>query len=135
MKKHKTHAFNKANIVIIVATEFFCYSYCSLGQVEWYSSKSSLSWWNSTLVCQTLSSSFQNKHVLCIKPVMAWNFHCSLQAEGSSQSFWQGHHLVQNHVPYNKIFVHESMRKLWKIVRSRVICEESENYTLEFKLW
>ena len=38
------HAFNKANTVIIVAKEFFYYSYCSLGQVEWYSSKLLLGW-------------------------------------------------------------------------------------------
>ena len=49
---------------------------------------------------------------LCIKSITAWNFYCSLQAKGSSQSFWQGHHLVQNHVPYNKIFVLRACTKV-----------------------
>ena len=34
VKKYITHAFNKANTVITVVMEIFCFSYCSLGQVE-----------------------------------------------------------------------------------------------------
>ena len=30
VEKYRMHAFNKVNTVIIVATEFLCYSYCSL---------------------------------------------------------------------------------------------------------
>ena len=113
VEKYKTHAFNKANTVIIVATELFCYSYCSLDHIEWYSSKSLLSWWKyTTLTCQTPSSSCQHKHVLCNKSVMAWNFYSFLQAKGSSQSFRQGYHLVRNHMPYNKIFVLRAYTKV-----------------------
>ena len=109
VEKYKTHAFNKANAVMTVTTEFFCYSHCSLGQVEWCSSKVLLnSWKEAPLARQTLSSSSQNKHVLCIKSVMAWNFYHSLYAEGLSQCFCQGHHLLWSHVPYNKIFVSQA---------------------------
>ena len=34
VEKYEMHAFNKANTVMTVATEFFCCSCCSLGHVK-----------------------------------------------------------------------------------------------------
>ena len=111
VEKYKTHAFNKDNTVMTVATMFFCCSYCSLGQVEYYSSKSSLTWWKQTpFACETPSSS-QNKRTLC-NPSRLEAPTAPYRPKRSLQSLCQGHHLVWNHVPYNKTFVSRGYTKV-----------------------
>ena len=99
------YAFNKAITFMAVATEFFCYSYCSLGQVEWYSLKITTELVEVDPFARHTPSSSQNKRILCIKSITVWNFYQLLTGQGLSQSFPQMYHFVQNHVPHNKNLV------------------------------
>ena len=117
-------AFNKPNTVIRVGTDSFCCSYCSLGQVKWYSSKSSLSWSKWITLAHQTSSSSQNEHVLCIKSVTAWNFYCSLHAKASSQSFHKDTILCGITCPITKSLFHEHTLKYAEVVKDFTVTSD-----------
>ena len=91
--------------------------------VEWWSSKftanfwEAYAWWKCTLfVCQT--PSFLQIHVSCIKTIVLFFLHCSLQADSSWWSYQLVHH---NYCPESHVGLWELCSKFLSLFYSEFL--------------